>query len=64
MAEIEIGALARQCLNRRIPDQSALRREVGAWQQRRNRDAIRVDWRLTTPDARIKLKSPYSSIQH
>ncbi len=57
MAEIEIGVMARQCLDRRIPDQSALRREVGAWQQQRNRDAIRVDWRFTTEDARIKLKS-------
>ena len=64
MAEIEIGVMARQCLDRRIPDQSALRREVGAWQQQRNRDAIRVDWRFTTSDARIKLKSLYPSIQH
>ena len=37
MAEIEIGVMARQCLDRRIPDQSALRREVEAWQQQRNR---------------------------
>ena len=29
MAEIEIGVLARQCLDRRIPDQEVLRREVG-----------------------------------
>ena len=57
MAEIEIGVMAWQCLDRRIPDQSALRREVGAWQQQRNRDAIREDWRFTTSDARIKLKS-------
>ena len=64
MAKIEIGVMARQCLNRRIPDQSALRREVGAWQQQRNRDAIRVDWRFTTEDARIKLKSLYPPIQH
>ena len=64
MAEIEIGVMARQCLDRRIPDQIALRREVGAWQQQRNRDAIRVDWRFTTEDARIKLKSLYPSIQH
>ena len=64
MAKIEIGVMARQCLDRRIPDQSALRREVGAWQQQRNRDAIRVDWRFTTEDARIKLKSLYPSIQH
>ena len=32
MAEIEIGVLARQCLDRRIPDQEVLRREVDAWQ--------------------------------
>ena len=64
MAEIEIGVLARQCLDRRIPDQRALRREVGAWQAQRNRDGIRVDWRFTTEDARIKLKSLYPSIQH
>ena len=62
MAEIEIGVMARQCLDRRIPDQSVLRREVGAWQQQRNRDAIRVDWRFTTDDARIKLKSLYPAI--
>ena len=30
MAEIEIGVLARQCLDRRIPGQSILRREVEA----------------------------------
>ena len=63
-AEIELGALARQCLNRRIPDQGVLRREVAAWQQQRNRDTIRVDWRFTTADARIKLKSLYPSIQN
>ena len=64
MAEIEIGVLARQCLDRRIPDQGALRREAGAWQQQRNRDGIRVDWRFTTADARIKLKSLYPSLQY
>ena len=64
MAEIEIGVLARQCLNRRIPDQDALRRESKAWQDRRNQDTIKVDWRFTTADARIKLKSLYPSIQN
>ena len=62
-AEIELGVLARQCLNRRIPDRGVLRREAGAWQQQRNRDTIRVEWRFTTADARIKLKSLYPSIQ-
>ncbi len=63
MAEIEIGVLARQCLDRRIANQDILRGEVNAWQNQRNRDVIRVDWRFTTEDARIKLKSLYPSIQ-
>ena len=64
MAEIEIRVMVRQCLDRRIPDQSVLQREVGAWQHQRNQNAIRVDWRFTTEDARIKLKSLYPSSQH
>ena len=64
MAEIEIGVMVRQCLDRRIPDQNVLRREVAAWQHQRNRDGIRVDWRFTTEDARIKLKSLYPSLQY
>ena len=63
MAEIEIGVLSRQCLNRRIPDQETLRREINAWQAERNQKKICVDWRFTTADARIKLMSLYPSIQ-
>ena len=48
MAEIELGVLARQCLDRRIPDEEVLAHETEAWQDRRNRDTIRVDWRFTT----------------
>ena len=44
-------------------DQEVLRREVEAWQGQRNRETMRVDWRFTTEDARIKLKSLYPSIQ-
>ena len=62
MAEIELGVLSRQCLERRIPDRSVLSREVKAWQEDRNREAVRVNWRFTTEDARIRLKSLYPSI--
>ena len=62
IAEIELGVLARQRLDRRIPDREVLTKESGAWQERRNRDGIRVDWRFTAQDARIKLKSLYPSI--
>lgn len=44
MAEIEIGILARQCLDRRIADGDALQTEVDAWQQARN--AARMDENL------------------
>ena len=63
MAEIEIGAMVGQCLDRRIPDRDFLRREVEAWQERRNHESVRVDWRFTTADARVKLKSLYPSVQ-
>ncbi len=63
MAEIELGVLSGQCLDRRIPNQETLERETDAWQQRRNQEGIRVNWRFTTQDARIKLKSLYPSIQ-
>ena len=63
MAECELAVLARQCLDRRIPTQEKLEQETEDWQGQRNRDAIRAQWRFTTQDARIKLKSLYPSIQ-
>ena len=63
MAEIELSALARQCLSRRIGTQEELEHEVQAWQRRRNAEAITVNWRFTTADARIKLKRLYPSLE-
>ena len=63
MAEIELSALVRQCLSRRIGTREELDREVQAWQQRRNEEAITVNWRFTTADARIKLKRLYPSLE-
>ncbi len=63
MAEIELSALARQCLSRRIGTQEELEREVHAWQHSRNEEAITVNWRFTTADARIKLKRLYPSLE-
>jgi hypothetical protein len=59
VAEIELSVLARQCLNRRIGSAAELRREVAAWQDERNADGSRVQWRFTTADARIKLRHLY-----
>ena len=63
MAEIEIGVLSRQCLNRKISDQDTLRAETNVWQELRNQKAICVNWHFTTADARIKLKLLFPSIQ-
>lgn len=62
MAEIELSVLARQCLAQRIPDKETLTAEAAAWQRRRNQHSVRIDWRFTTADARIKLKRLYPSI--
>jgi hypothetical protein len=62
MAEIELGVLIRQCLSRRISDKETLEKEVNAWQKDRNAKVVKVDWRFTTPDARIKLKHLYPVI--
>jgi hypothetical protein len=62
MAEIELSVLARQCLDRRIPDRETLAREVVAWQERRNAAGARTEWRFTTEDARIRLKHLYPSL--
>jgi hypothetical protein len=59
MAEIELAVLARQGLNRRMADLHIMTREVAAWEARRNRHQATIDWRFTTKDARIKLKSLY-----
>lgn len=63
MAEIELSALATQCLDRRIADLDTLTREVAAWQNSRNAASDTVNWRFTTDDARIKLQRLYPSIQ-
>ena len=62
MAEIELSVLARQCLDRRIPDAATLATEVAAWVTQRNAAGATIDWQFTTEDARIKLKHLYPSV--
>ncbi len=63
MAEIEFSVLARQCLNRRIPNRECLDREVQAWFNYRNETSTTINWRFTTEDARIKLKRLYPLLE-
>jgi hypothetical protein len=62
MAEIELSVLARQCLQRRIPDREALAGEVEAWEEERNSVESSIEWRFTSDEARIKLKHLYPEI--
>jgi transposase len=62
MAEIELSVLGRQCLAQRLPTKERLTDETAAWEARRNQHRVRIDWRFTTADARIKLKRLYPSI--
>lgn len=59
IAEIELSALTRQCLDRRITDIDTLNAELAAWQRATNTDQRQVDWQFTTADARIKLRHLY-----
>jgi DDE superfamily endonuclease len=62
LAESELAVLSGQCLDRRIEDAAALARQVKAWLSRRNANHTKANWRFTTADARIKLKSLYPSL--
>ena len=59
IAEIELSALSRQCLDRRISDLDTLNTELTAWQQAINAEQRKVRWQFTTDDARVKLRHLY-----
>ncbi len=64
MAEIELSVLARQCLSRRIADKEVLRREVKAWEEKRNQAKNQIRWKMTVDTARQKLIRHYPSISN
>ena len=63
MAEMELSILGRQCLDRRLASLEEVQKEVSAWQHDRNQAQVKIDWRFTTADARIKLKRLYPCIK-
>jgi DDE superfamily endonuclease len=54
MVEIEIGVLAKQCLDRRIKSHAKLAAETAAWEKQRNAARARIKWMFTTDKARAK----------
>ena len=63
MAEIELSVLARQCLDRRIPDRDSAGPGGGGVGGEAERGGVKADWQFTTADARVKLKKLYPTIQ-
>jgi hypothetical protein len=61
IAEVELSVFSRQCLDRRIGDEQALRREVKKLEDERNTACAKLEWRFTTEDARRKLHRLYPS---
>jgi hypothetical protein len=59
MAEIEIGVLRGQCLDRRIGERKRLVSQIAAWEKQRNNAAARVKWMFTVERARTKLARAY-----
>ena len=52
MAEIEISAISRQCLDRRLPTFEDVVRQTAACSRDRNRKHIAIDWTFRRADAR------------
>jgi hypothetical protein len=59
LAEVELSALTRQCLARRIPDVATLAQEVSAWAADRTDEAVRIRWHFTDTEARTTLTHLY-----
>ena len=64
MAEIEIGVLQRQCLDRRLDNADWLHSEIGAWEERRNQRQVKIHWSFTIAVARHKLQKLYPVIDN
>lgn len=62
MAEIGLCVLKGQALSERTKDLSLAREKVTAWQTKREKLPLRVNWQFTTSDARVKLKHLYPKI--
>jgi len=64
MAEIELSALSKQCLDRRIDQRRILAKEVMAWSAKRNRLGTKITWHFTKSKARVKLDRVYDTIKN
>lgn len=59
VTEMELSVLSRQCVGRRFASADEMKSAIAQWQAARNRAGAGANWRFTTADARIKLRSLY-----
>lgn len=64
MAEIELSALSKQCLDRRIDQRRVLAKEVMTWSKKRNRLQTKISWHFTKSIAREKFIEAYNTIKN
>ncbi len=62
MAEMELSALSRQCLSRRIPEIETLSQELESVVKERNKLAVKFKWQFTVEKAREKLNRHYEKV--
>lgn len=62
MAEMELSALSRQCLSRRIAAIETLSGELESIVKERNKSAIKFKWQFTVENAREKLSRHYEKV--
>lgn len=62
MIEVEFSALARLCLDRRIPTLAQLEKQILAIIKERSDKNIKIHWQFSLESARSKLNSHYNSI--
>jgi len=63
MAELELSALSRICLSRRIPSIEEVDREIQSLVKERNKLAIKVEWQFSIANVREKLSRHYEKVK-
>jgi len=59
VAENELSVLKRVGIKKRVGSREELKKQIAAYQERRNKKEIKIDWQFTAKDARVKLKRLY-----
>lgn len=62
MAEIEIGNMNQQCLDRRIANKELLMEELAHWEELRNEEKASINWMFNVDTARQKLDKAYAKL--